>query len=269
MNIIKRTKTAYRNEGWNGIFRRINLRTDAYKRMGLFGIINELIGKAIWIKDGKYSLKHAYPKRFFTDNLIDSRPMAEYLSPKIVKSLNINSVIDLGCATGHWVNALEKTGIEVVGIEGGDNAKTMLVCNPNKVIFADLREPLKLNGKFDMVISIEVAEHIEHKFVDEYLDNMMRFNPKLIMMTAAIPGQGGEFHVNEQESDYWDKLFLSRGFNRVREVEKLIASFVDEAKKETDVPEIMKNHLHKHEGVYIPYWMPKNLLVYGPKTPLI
>jgi hypothetical protein len=59
-------------------------------------------------------------------------------------------------------------------------------------------------------MSIEVAEHIEHKFVNIYIDNMICFSPKLIMMTAAIPGQGGQFHVNEQESDYWDALFLER-----------------------------------------------------------
>ncbi len=262
--MIKKIKAVYKNEGLAGVSKRVKMKVNEYKKMSIKGLANNLSGKIVRIKEGKYSLKHAYPKRFFIDNLNDSRPMAEYLSPKLVKLLNIKSVIDFGCATGHWINALQKTGIKVLGIEGGENAKDMLVCDPNLVVFADLREPLNnIAGEFDMVMSIEVAEHIEHKFVDKYIDNMMRFNPRLIMMTAATPGQGGEFHVNEQESEYWDNLFLKKGYRRVSKIESLISKLTEEAKNETNPPEIMRNPDVKHTGVFIPFWMPKNLLIYS------
>jgi 2-polyprenyl-3-methyl-5-hydroxy-6-metoxy-1,4-benzoquinol methylase len=194
----------------SGFFDRAKRRTDLYREIGISNTIHNLKGKFLELRQGRYSLKYAYSKNFFVFNLNDSRPMAEYLAPKIMKALHVTSVIDLGCATGHWINAFEKTGIEVLGIEGAENAKALLVCTPDKVIFADLRDPLAIKGHFDIVMSIEVAEHIEHKFVNIYIDNMICFSPKLIMMTAAIPGQGGQFHVNEQESDYWDALFLER-----------------------------------------------------------
>jgi hypothetical protein len=82
-------------------------------------------------------------------------------------------------------------------------------------------------------------------------------------MTAAIPGQGGQFHVNEQESDYWDALFLERWYKRIKIVEHLIADFVEEAKNEPNPPEVMRNPSIKHTGVFIPFWMPRNLLIYS------
>ncbi len=265
-NIFTKIKSVHKNEGFKGINKRLKMKAQTIKQLGLSGITDRIKGKIIELKEGKYSLKYAYPKRFFVDNLNDSRPMAEYLAPKITKALNIKSVIDLGCATGHWVNVFERQGVDIVGVEGGENAKSMLVCSPEKVIFADLREPLKLKREFDMAMSIEVAEHIEHKFVHEYIKNMTKFSPKLIMMTAAVPGQGGEFHVNEQNADYWNDILGKYEYKRVDSVERLIAKFVQEAKDEKNPPEIMKNHIYKHEGVYIPYWMPKNLLVYS-KSP--
>lgn len=260
---VGKIASAYQKEGWPGISRRIAMRAQAVKQLGASGLFDRVKGKIVELREGKYSLKYAYPPRFFSDNLADSRPMAEYFAPRLVKALGIKSAIDLGCATGHWVNALEKTGIEVLGIEGGEHAKPMLVCDPNRVMFADLREPLPIEGHYDLVLSIEVAEHIEHRFVHEYIGNMSRFSPKLIMMTAATPGQGGEFHVNEQDEHYWNELFSEIGYSRVPVVEKLIGKFVKEAKNEQNPPEIMLNSLQKHEGVYIPFWMPKNLLVYS------
>ena len=267
MTIFNKIKSAYNKEGWHGISRRINMRVNNYKKIGFIGIIGKMKGAIIRMKEGKYSLKYAYDKGFFMDNLGDSRPMAEYLAPKLTKALNVKSLIDLGCATGHWVDSFVRSGVDVVGIEGGENAKSMLVCAPEKVIFADLREPLKIDRDFDMVLSIEVAEHIEHKFVDQYINNMVKFNPKVIMITAAPPGQGGDFHVNEKSKDYWDALFLERGYRRAIVIESLVSKFVEEAKNEINPPEIMRNPLVSHKGVFIPFWMPANLLIYS-KNPV-
>jgi 2-polyprenyl-3-methyl-5-hydroxy-6-metoxy-1,4-benzoquinol methylase len=257
----------YQTEGWGGIKRRILMRINLIKQLGIKGIYERFKGKLSELKEGRYSLKYAYPQRFFEDNLEDSRPMAEYLAPRIIKALNIKSVIDLGCATGHWVDAIDRTGAKVLGVEGGERAKSMLVCDPKKVIFADLRDPLPLEGNYELVLSLEVAEHIEHKFVDKYLENIDRFNPKLIMMTAATPGQGGEFHVNEQNEDYWNSQFHQLGYKRIPKVEQLVARMVEDAKNLENPPTAMRNPLSPH-GVHIPFWMPKNLLVFS-KNPSI
>lgn len=153
---------------------------------------------------GKYALDDAYDDNFFLFNLADSRPQAEWLAPKLAKSLQIKSMIDLGCATGHWVAAFLRCGVDARGIEGAQAAARHLVCPADRVTFADLRQPLRQPAyDVDLLISIEVAEHIEGKYVDTFIANMVRYRPRLIFITGAPPGQGGRFHVNEQPHDYW------------------------------------------------------------------
>ncbi len=262
MGIYRKISTIYSKEGAAGIARRIGRHVNTVKQLGVKGSARRVVGKIKSIKDGRYSLNHAYDQRFFLDNLHDSRPMAEYLAPKIAKNLDIKSVVDLGCATGHWVHAFEKAGVDVLGIEGGERARTMLVCTPEKVIFADLRDPLNINKDFDLAMSIEVAEHIEGKFADAYVNNILSFHPKIVMLTAATPGQGGEFHVNEQDKAYWEKKFFDKGYVRAPEIEEMIAQLVESAKNEKNPPEIMKNPTQAHHGVFVPFWMPKNLVIF-------
>jgi len=35
---------------------------------------------------------------------------------------------------------------------------------------------------------------------------------KFVAASAAVLGQGGEHHLNEQPHDYWRDMFLQRGF---------------------------------------------------------
>jgi hypothetical protein len=75
----------------------------------------------------------------------------------------------------------------------------------------DLRYPLDLNHGFDLVWCFEVAEHIHPKFVETFVDNLTRHS-KLVAMSAAPPGQGGEGHFNEQPQSYWEQKFAARGY---------------------------------------------------------
>lgn len=60
-----------------------------------------------------------------------------------------------------------------------------------------------------MAISTEVAEHIEEEYADTFVDNLTNASD-CILFSAAIPGQGGEHHVNEQWQSYWVKKFENR-----------------------------------------------------------
>ncbi|MBQ6971931.1 MAG: hypothetical protein IJP86_06205 [Synergistaceae bacterium] len=65
--------------------------------------------------------------------------------------------------------------------------------------------------RFSLTISSEVAEHIDAKFSDAFMDNLTSFSD-VILFSAAIPGQGGTHHVNEQWPSYWAEKFRARGF---------------------------------------------------------
>jgi hypothetical protein len=234
------------------------------KEDGLSGLTNLIARKSKELITGKYNLVNAYDGNFFLFNLADSRPQAEWLAPKLAHSLGIKSMMDIGCATGHWVGAFINCGVDARGIEGSIEAKRHLVCPQDRVAFADLRKPLISPARdVDLVISLEVAEHIETKYADTFLQNIVRYNPKCIFLTAAPPGQGGHYHVNEQPFDYWINRLKKLGYALDQKTKDIVVSLVHEGRNLKTVPAIMKHPDEKHDGVWIPDWMPKNLLVFS------
>ena len=57
----------------------------------------------------------------------------------------------------------------------------------------------------------EVAEHIHQKYVELFLDSVVKHG-SVVAISAAPPGQGGEGHFNEQPQSYWQAKFAQRGY---------------------------------------------------------
>ena len=167
-------------------------------------------------------LNEIYEDWFFRDNIADSLPMAKYLAPRIKEYLNISSVFDVGCATGHWLSVYENEGLEVSGLEGTTNSIPHMMVDASKIDIHDLREPYQKNHNVDLVYSIEVAEHIEPEFVDNYVDALTRHDAPYILMTAAPPGQGGHGHFNLQYKEYWIDKMQAKGYSIYEEFEDKI-----------------------------------------------
>ena len=72
------------------------------------------------------------------------------------------------------------------------------------------RSSYRFPTTFDMVYSYECSEHIEH--VDNYVETLSVNCGRILVMTHALPGQGGYHHVNEQLDDYWIKKITAKGF---------------------------------------------------------
>lgn len=98
------------------------------RKEGPLGLSRRALKRARQFVTGKYSLNDAYDGGFFVYNLADSRPQAEWLAPKLTHALGIKSMVDLGCATGHWVAAFLRCGVDAIGIEGSRWAHDHLVC---------------------------------------------------------------------------------------------------------------------------------------------
>ena len=75
----------------------------------------------------------------------------------------------------------------------------------------DVGREFDLNRRFDLVQSLEVAEHLPAACADTFVDNLARHGD-VILFSAAVPGQGGEHHVNEQPYEYWRSKFAQRGY---------------------------------------------------------
>jgi 2-polyprenyl-3-methyl-5-hydroxy-6-metoxy-1,4-benzoquinol methylase len=80
---------------------------------------------------------------------------------------------------------------------------------------------LDLDQKFDLVISLEVAEHLPKTAADVFVDSVVRHGD-VILFSAAIPFQGGNGHVNEQWPGYWAEKFALRGFKTLDVIRPMI-----------------------------------------------
>tara|TARA_R110000850_G_scaffold149046_2_gene271532 strand:+ start:398 stop:1054 length:657 start_codon:yes stop_codon:yes gene_type:complete len=121
-------------------------------------------------------------------------------------------MVDFGCGVGTWLKTGKELGVnEILGLEGNWLDVKHLVIPEINFIHKNLTSNINLAKRFDLAISLEVAEHIEEKFSDIFIDNLTQAS-EIILFSAAVPGQRGSGHVNEQWPEYWIEKFKSRGF---------------------------------------------------------
>ena len=121
-------------------------------------------------------------------------------------------VVDVGCGHGTWLAAFQECGItDLTGIDGPWVKTEDILINATQYRSFDLAQPFDLERRFDLALSLEVAEHLAPASASSFVDSLVRLAP-VVLFAAAIPGQGGVMHVNEQWPGYWVALFNERGY---------------------------------------------------------
>ncbi len=132
--------------------------------------------------------------------------------PLIIQVINPKSVLDIGCGIGTWLKIFEENGVvDYLGVDSEFVELQHLKIPHNHFVGHDLRKELSLNRKFDLVVSLEVAEHLPESSADLFVKTLVSHG-EAILFSAAIPGQGGQDHLNEQWPDYWKKKFSFHGY---------------------------------------------------------
>lgn len=153
----------------------------------------------------------------------------------IIKAINPKSVLDLGCGRGDYVSGFIKEGIDAYGIEGSKYCVPELICSKDKVEIFDLRVPISFKRRYDLVMCLEVVEHIEDEFVDILINNFKSASDK-VLISAAPPGQGGVCHVNCQPKEYWIEKMESIGYIQDTEIcDRIKSLFTNLKRKEIKV----------------------------------
>jgi len=135
--------------------------------------------------------------------------------PVIYQILKPESVVDVGCGTGTFLHEFKNLGVEdILGIDGSwvDHKQLEKYIDPDYFYAADLEYPLNLGRSFDLAVCLEVAEHLKEEASNTLICSLTSLS-KSILFSAAIPGQGGQNHVNEQWLKYWVEKFKEHHYN--------------------------------------------------------
>jgi SAM-dependent methyltransferase len=156
-----------------------------------------------------------YAAAFYEHQRGGSRRSAEIVLPIVQELVRPASVVDLGCGVGTWLAGWRALGVEdVLGIDGAWVERSLLQIPPAAFQSRDLTRPIRLERGFDLAMSLEVAEHLDAGCAADLVASLVALAP-VVLFSAAIPGQGGTHHVNEQWPEYWRELFRRHGYEIV------------------------------------------------------
>jgi SAM-dependent methyltransferase len=156
---------------------------------------------------------HVYSEGFYDYIDAGSRSSGRVVSRLLRTQLRIDSLLDVGAGHGAWAAEWMAAGVaDVMAVDGDYVAPNRLVIPPERFLAHDLSQPLDLKRKFDLVQSLEVAEHLPEEAADRFVASLAR-HADIVLFSAAVPHQGGEHHVNEQPLEYWRKKFGKLGYS--------------------------------------------------------
>lgn len=157
-------------------------------------------------------MSHIYTDTFFDYINQSARASAKPLIAQLYPYLKPQSVLDLGAGRGVWLDEWQRAGAgAVLGVDGAYVERRNLVIAEDDFLAADLTVPVDTGRRFDLAQSLEVGEHLPTSASETLVDSLTRASDR-VLFSAAVPGQGGEFHVNEQPLSFWQYLFAARGY---------------------------------------------------------
>lgn len=157
-------------------------------------------------------------KQHYNRNFYQGQSNGSYISAKaVIKELltivQPKSVVDVGCGVGTWLAAFKESSPEVTiqGFDGDYVNKEALWIAPEFFTAANLEQPLVTNKRYDLAMSLEVAEHLQNSSSATFVASLVSLSD-VILFSAAIPWQGGTNHINEQRPEFWANLFAQHGY---------------------------------------------------------
>jgi SAM-dependent methyltransferase len=164
--------------------------------------------------------------------------------PVLMELLAPESVVDIGCGIGTFLKCFKQHGIkDVLGIDGPWVNMDLLHTNisPQEFKEQNLEQSFKLEKKYDLVVSVEVAEHIHPEYADVFIQNLISAG-NVIFFSAAVPQQGGQNHVNEQWLSYWKEKFSEYDY---------------------EVHDVLKPYFWNNPKIF--FWYKQNMVLVAPK----
>jgi len=164
---------------------------------------------------------HEYGTEFYRFLASFAVRSAQRVVPKLTAVVPVRSVVDFGCGQGAWLSVWAAAGATVSGVDGPYIDRRGLLIDPGDFHAADLAAPIDLGRQFDLVQSLEVAEHLPAAKAAQFVDTLTAHGA-YVLFSAAVPGQGGENHINERPLGYWRAIFRDHRYCAVDYLRPLI-----------------------------------------------
>ena len=139
-----------------------------------------------WNPEGKFKPLHKFNPiriKYIKENIINNFKLKNKLRP--LSGINI---LDIGCGGGLLSEPMSRMGANVTGIDASDKniqiAKLHAKKNKLKInYFCSSPEKLKITKKFDVILNMEIVEHVED--IDFFLKSCSKLLKKNGLMFVA------------------------------------------------------------------------------------
>jgi SAM-dependent methyltransferase len=140
---------------------------------------------------------------------------AQVIVPMVMKLVHPKSVVDIGCGRGTWLQVFKENGVSrICGIDSPGTDSSKLHIDIDSFTAADINEQFDISERFDLAVCLEVIEHLTPRAGRNLVRVLCNVSP-LVLFSAALPGQRGVGHINEQWPSYWLEIFQKHGFQRI------------------------------------------------------
>lgn len=153
-----------------------------------------------------------YTTDWYRSRATGAEASSRAIVPYVIELVRPASVVDVGCGSGSWLATFQGLGVErICGVDGDWVPREQLQIPAESFIPANLATGIPIHDRFDLAVSLEVAEHLPESVAATFIESLTRLAP-VVLFSAAIPGQPGHGHVNAQWPEYWATHFERHGY---------------------------------------------------------
>ncbi|MGQ0843991.1 MAG: class I SAM-dependent methyltransferase [Sporichthyaceae bacterium] len=144
-----------------------------------------------------------------------SHRSAERVLPLIFDLVAPANVVDVGCGSGAWLEVAQHLGAtRVLGIDDESTMLESLRIAPELFEHRELARIGRFDERFDLAMCLEIAESLDPGDAWQLVESLCALSD-VVLFSAAIPGQTGIDHRNEQWPPYWEAMFAANDFHMV------------------------------------------------------
>ncbi|MEO7385977.1 MAG: methyltransferase domain-containing protein [Gammaproteobacteria bacterium] len=160
-------------------------------------------------------LADLYTDEFYGHHVAGSTRSAGHFLRHLFTYFKPASMVDFGAGVGAWLATARKLGVADLLAVDGDWARSPKKVDPAVPYFhTDLETPIRLERRFDLAMSVEVAEHLQESRAAGFIEDLTLASD-IVLFGAAMKDQGGVNHINEQDQYYWINLFADLQYEYV------------------------------------------------------